>query len=92
MNKLIAVGLILSAACAISSAHAQTTSSCSAAGANCRALVKAKAPPNTPASALAPYMAKCNAAEQTCKGSCSGGKSVYVSSFDGSQHPSRSCK
>lgn len=93
MSRLIATvaGLALSALVGVASANAQT-SSCSAAGANCRATVKAKAPPNAPAAAVAPYIAKCNAAEQACKSSCSGGKSVFVSITDGTQHPARSCK
>jgi hypothetical protein len=91
MKDVLAAGIALFSVMSVASANADT-SSCSAAGANCRATVQAKAPPNTQASALAPYMAKCNAAEQACKSACSGGKSVYVSNFDGTQHQARSCK
>jgi len=83
----LAAGLALSALVGVASANAQT-SSCSAAGANCRAQVKIKAPQAYQASETN----KCNAAEQACKNACSGGKSVFVSIVDGTQHPSRSCK
>jgi len=89
MKNIIATvaGLILSIAFAVSSVYAEPAS-CSAAGANCRAQVKLKAP----ASEQASFMAKCAAAVQQCKASCNGKTSVYVSNFDGSQHPTGSCK
>jgi hypothetical protein len=89
MKKIIVpvAGLILSAVFAVSFLHAEPAS-CSAAGANCRAQVKLKAP----ASVQADFMSKCAAAEQQCKANCNGKTSVYVSSFDGSQHPTGSCK
>ena len=89
MKNLVvfATSIALSALVGVASANAQT-SSCSAAGANCRAQVKIKAPPAYQSSETG----KCNAAEQACKSACSGGKSVFVSIVDGTQHPSRSCK
>jgi len=89
MRNIIAAvaGLILSTVFAVSSVHAEP-SSCSAAGANCRAQVKLK----VPASEQVPFMSKCAAAVQQCRASCNGKTSVYVSNFDGSQHPTASCK
>lgn len=89
MTKVIApvAGLVLSAVFAVSSLRAEP-SSCSAAGAHCRSQVKLKAP----VSEQAPFMSKCAAAEQQCKANCNGKTSVYVSMFDGTQHPTGSCK
>jgi hypothetical protein len=89
MHKVTApvASLILSAVFTVSLLHAEPAS-CSAAGANCRTQVKIKAP----ASAQADLMGKCAAAVQQCKANCNGKTSVYVSNFDGSQHPTGSCK
>ena len=89
MKKLIApvAWLIVSGAFVASSVQAEP-SSCSAAGANCRAQVKLKAP----ASMQADLTSKCAAAVQQCKANCNGKTSVYVSNFDNSQHPTGSCK
>jgi hypothetical protein len=89
MKKLIALatGIALSGLVCVAAANAQT-SSCSAAGANCRKQVGLK----IPKASQPEWIAKCNGAEQTCKTSCSGGKSVFVSVVDGTQHPSSSCK
>ena len=89
MNKLIApvAGIILSAGLVVCSVHAEPAS-CSAAGAYCRSQVKLK----VPASEHASFMSKCAAAEQQCKARCNGKTSVYVSLFDGTQHPTGSCK
>jgi hypothetical protein len=89
MKTIIAsvAGLILSTVFTASLLHAEPAS-CSAAGANCRAQVKLKAP----ASVQADFMSKCAAAVQQCKANCNGKTSVYVSNFDGSQHPTGSCK
>lgn len=89
LNKLIVpvVGLILSTVIVAPSVQAEP-SSCSSAGTNCRAQVKLKAS----SSQLALGMSMCATAVQECKERCNGKTSVYVSKFDGSQHPTGSCK
>lgn len=78
----LGVALVLSAVSIGSLLHAEP-SFCSAPGANCRAQVKLKAPD---------FISKCAAAVQQCKANCNGKTSVYGSNFDGSQHPTGSCK
>lgn len=77
------LGLALSTACLVSSAHAV---SCTQQGGECRAWANGQGPPS------ATYVAKCNAEVGRCIARCKAGQKVFIGVSAGLQYPITECK